>query len=41
MVREDSPLVVAGTPLRSRLFVGTGKYRTSEEMNCGIRGVRY
>jgi len=36
MVREDSPLVVAGTPLRSRLFVGTGKYRTSEEMNSAF-----
>jgi thiazole synthase len=36
MVREDSPLVVAGTPLASRLFVGTGKYRTSEEMNAAF-----
>ncbi len=36
MARDDSPLVVAGTPLRSRLFVGTGKYRTSEEMNAAF-----
>jgi len=36
MVREDSPLIVAGTPLASRLFVGTGKYRTSEEMNAAF-----
>jgi thiazole synthase len=26
------PLVIAGTELRSRLFLGTGKYRTDEEM---------
>jgi len=36
MARDDSPLVVAGTTLRSRLFVGTGKYRTSEEMNAAF-----
>jgi thiazole synthase len=36
MARDDSPLIVAGTPLRSRLFVGTGKYRTSEEMNAAF-----
>src|SRR6476660_1202335 len=36
MARDDSPLVVAGIALRSRLFVGTGKYRTSEEMNAAF-----
>jgi len=29
-------LVVAGQPLRSRLFLGTGKYRTNEEMLAAI-----
>jgi thiazole synthase len=29
---HDSPLVVAGTTLRSRLIVGTGKYRDNETM---------
>jgi thiazole synthase len=28
----DSPLVIAGREFRSRLIVGTGKYRTNEEM---------
>jgi thiazole synthase len=28
----DEPLVIAGRSLRSRLMVGTGKYRTNEEM---------
>lgn len=28
----DEPLIIAGRPLRSRLMVGTGKYRTNEEM---------
>ncbi len=28
----DEPLVIAGRPLRSRLMVGTGKYRTNQEM---------
>ncbi len=28
----DRPLVIAGRELRSRLMVGTGKYRTNEEM---------
>jgi len=30
------PLVIAGTQLRSRLFVGTGKYRTDEEMVAAL-----
>jgi thiazole synthase len=29
---QDSPLVIAGRPLRSRLMVGTGKYRTNQQM---------
>jgi thiazole synthase len=28
----DEPLVIAGRPLRSRLMVGTGKYRSNDEM---------
>lgn len=28
----DEPLVIAGRPLRSRLMVGTGKYRSNQEM---------
>jgi thiazole synthase len=28
----DAPLVIAGRELRSRLMVGTGKYRTNEQM---------
>jgi thiazole synthase len=30
------PLVIAGTELRSRLFLGTGKYRTHEEMLAAL-----
>jgi thiazole synthase len=30
------PLVIAGQPLRSRLFLGTGKYRTDEEMLAAL-----
>ncbi len=30
--RSEGPLVIAGRELRSRLIVGTGKYRTNEEM---------
>jgi thiazole synthase len=30
------PLVIAGTELRSRLFVGTGKYRSDEEMLAAL-----
>ena len=29
---KDLPLVIAGREFRSRLVVGTGKYRTNEEM---------
>lgn len=30
------PLVIAGTQLRSRLFLGTGKYRTDDEMVAAL-----
>src|SRR5690606_20362133 len=30
--QRDTPLVIAGREFRSRLIVGTGKYRTNEEM---------
>jgi len=33
MRRTDQPLVIAGETINSRLFVGTGKYRNSTEMN--------
>src|SRR3954462_8749889 len=36
MARPDSPLVIAGETLRSRLVVGTGKYRNSTEMNAAF-----
>jgi thiazole synthase len=36
MAREDKPLVIAGKTLNSRLFVGTGKYRNSIEMNAAF-----
>ncbi|MQA92182.1 MAG: thiazole synthase [Gemmatimonas sp.] len=29
---HEAPLVIAGRPLRSRLMVGTGKYRTNRQM---------
>lgn len=32
----DEPLVIAGKRFRSRLIVGTGKYRTMEEQNAAI-----
>jgi thiazole synthase len=32
----DEPLVIAGRSLRSRLMVGTGKYRTNEEMVAAL-----
>src|SRR5438270_5649659 len=35
MVASDS-LVIAGVELRSRLFLGTGKYRTDEEMLAAL-----
>ncbi len=38
MPRIDSPLVIAGQQLSSRLFVGTGKYRNSAEMNAAFAG---
>lgn len=31
-VSQDQPLVIAGREMRSRLMVGTGKYRTNAEM---------
>jgi thiazole synthase len=34
-VAQDT-LVIAGQPLRSRLFLGTGKYRTNEEMLAAL-----
>lgn len=33
---EDQPLVINGVPLRSRLFLGTGKYRNNDEMNAAF-----
>ncbi|MYA12894.1 MAG: thiazole synthase [Gemmatimonadetes bacterium] len=33
----DGPLVIGGRPLASRLIVGTGKYRSNEEMVSAIR----
>ncbi|HQY31128.1 MAG TPA: thiazole synthase [Thermomicrobiales bacterium] len=36
MARTDTPLVIAGETLTSRLFVGTGKYRNSTEMNAAF-----
>lgn len=35
-VVSDDRLVIAGTALRSRLFVGTGKYRTDAEMLAAL-----
>ena len=32
----DDKLVIAGKPLRSRLFLGTGKYRTVQEMTAAL-----
>lgn len=34
--REDQPLVIGGKTFKSRLIVGTGKYRNSEEMNAAF-----
>lgn len=36
MMTEDDPLIIAGRTFRSRLIVGTGKYRTMEEMRDAI-----
>jgi thiazole synthase len=33
---DDAPFVVAGHAFRSRLMVGTGKYRTNDEMVAAI-----
>ena len=33
---EDVPLVIADRPFRSRLMVGTGKYRSHEDMRAAI-----
>ncbi len=35
-VALDQPLVIGGQTFRSRLFVGTGKYRSNEEMVAAI-----
>ena len=35
-VRTDRPLIIAGQEFSSRLMVGTGKYRTSQEMNAAF-----
>src|SRR3954464_8563953 len=35
-IRDDRPLTIAGRTFASRLLVGTGKYRTSEEMNAAF-----
>ncbi|HEY3267440.1 MAG TPA: thiazole synthase [Armatimonadota bacterium] len=32
----DRPLTINGVTLNSRLFLGTGKYRTNEEMNAAL-----
>ncbi len=34
--RDDAPLVIGGQTLRSRLLVGTGKYRSNAEMVAAI-----
>ena len=36
----DDKLVIAGKELRSRLFLGTGKYRNSDEMNAAFEASR-
>jgi thiazole synthase ThiGH ThiG subunit len=33
---NNDPLIIAGKEFRSRLIVGTGKYRTMEEMRDAI-----
>ena len=33
---SDAPLIIAGKEFRSRLIIGTGKYRTMEEMRAAI-----
>ncbi len=36
LIHDDRPLTIAGRTFSSRLMVGTGKYRTSEEMNAAF-----
>ena len=36
MIDNNDPLIIAGCEFRSRLIVGTGKYRTMEEMRDAI-----
>jgi thiazole synthase len=36
-ISHADPLTIAGVELRSRLFLGTGKYRTDEEMLAALR----
>src|SRR4026208_1038998 len=36
LTREDRLLTIAGRTFSSRLMVGTGKYRNSEEMNAAF-----
>src|SRR3954471_15033424 len=33
---EDQPLTIGGKTFRSRLMLGTGKYRSAEEMNAAL-----
>ena len=33
---DDTPLTIAGKTFRSRLMLGTGKYRNAEEMNAAL-----
>src|SRR5258706_2010302 len=33
---EDQPLTIGGKTFRSRLMLGTGKYRNAEEMNAAM-----
>src|SRR5215211_1107287 len=36
LTRSDQPLTIAGKSFTSRVMVGTGKYRTSAEMNAAL-----
>lgn len=36
-LRSDEPLTIAGKTFQSRLMLGTGKYRNSDEMNAALR----
>src|SRR6478672_13927485 len=33
---DDTPLTIGGKTFRSRLMLGTGKYRSPEEMNAAL-----